>query len=125
MNAEDSEVEVVNSGYAIEVDDGGTLTTSDDAVVISGARQWVKAGDSAHLFQTALDAEFDGQCRDNPVAGEGLVQEAGAGEDFDTEVATNLVLVEFDAACDGTAVVYGGGTSGASLGSELVLDLVD
>jgi hypothetical protein len=124
MSAEDGEVEVVNSGYAVEVDDGGTVSTEDDAVVIRGARQWVKAGDSAHVFQTALEAEFDGSCRDNPVAGEGLVQEAGAGEDFDTEVATNLVIVEFHEACDGTARAYGGGTSGASLGSELVLDLL-
>ncbi len=124
MDAEDSEVEVLNSGYVIEVDDAGTLSTQDDAVVISGARQWVKAGDSAHAFQTALDAELDGRCRANPVAGQGLVQEAGAGDDFDAQVATNLVIVEFDAECDGTATAYGGGTSGASLGSELALDLL-
>ena len=125
LSSEDEAVEVVNSGYVIDIDDGGTLSTEDDALTISGARQWVKAGDSAHLFQTALDAQFDGSCRANPVDGEGLVQEAGAGEDFDASVATNLVLVEFHAACDGTAQAYGGGTSGASLGSELVLDLVD
>lgn len=102
------------SAWTVDVD--GKMTPadpSDDVYTVDGAQQGAAAGSGADVAQVSLtNVILDPSCRQNPVAGMGVLQHVGTS-------ALAEDIVTFHAACDGKVDVKG--TLGGSHSQKLVL----
>ena len=100
------------SAWTVDVDGKGTAgDPSDDVYTIDGAQQGVGASSGANVAQVTLTSVLlDPSCRDNPIAGSGIIQQVGSS-------SLEQVTVHFHSACDGKADVQGtlGGTHAQKL----------
>lgn len=94
VDAGDDQADVSQSGITITVDGQGTAALDDDIFSITGARQTVV--DDVARQVAVTDVVFDPGCRENPVAGEAVIQAAGEDE-------VSVVTLGFHEACDGRA----------------------
>jgi hypothetical protein len=102
------------SSWTVDVDDKGTPgDPSDDVYTLNGASQGVAAGEGAQVTQVSLTTVvLDPSCRKNPIAGMGVIQDAGTS-------SLGEVVAKFHAKCDGKVDVAG--ALGGSHAQKLVL----
>jgi hypothetical protein len=102
------------SSWTVDVDPKMTATDPrDDVFTVNGAQQGASAGGGADVAQVSLTGVvLDPSCRENPVAGMGIIQHVGTS-------SLEQDVISFHSACDGKVDVRG--TLGGSHSQKLVL----
>ncbi len=104
MTYADQDVEVMSStdasidqsAYTIQVATNGTLAnTTDDVMVINGAREYVATSGIGDVALT--DVEMSGSCSANPTDGAAMIYEVGT--------SSPATVLSFHSTCDGEADV--------------------
>lgn len=115
------EVEVEQSGWTLDLDQGADLASPfDDIVVANGAMQAVER-DGRASQTTLTEVRMDAGCLLNPLGGGGGYQSVDPSDSTKTE----LTGLRFSSPCDGRAEVFLTiGTGIASLGQRIELDLL-